>query len=64
MASQIKRSRPEKGYFKTPEDGVRVKADRIRTKTEKVDTDTMYPIEVSTKFMQGRFFFKKTFPVF
>ena len=50
MAAQNKRSRPEKGFFKTLEDGVRVKVERIQTKTEKVDTETMYPIEVSTKF--------------
>ena len=59
MASHIKRSRPEKGYFKTLEDGVLVKAERIKTKTEKVDTDTMYPIEVSTKFMRRSNFFKR-----
>lgn len=48
MASKAKRSRPEKGWF-LKEDVVRVKAERIQTKTEKVDTETMYPIEVSKK---------------
>ena len=45
MASKAKHSRPEKGLF-FKENVVCVKAERIQTKTEKVDTET---IEVSKK---------------
>ncbi|KAJ7391499.1 hypothetical protein OS493_018548 [Desmophyllum pertusum] len=48
MAAEGKRSRsrPEKGYFKTLEDGVHLKSERVHPKSQKVDTETMYPIEI------------------
>ena len=50
MAAEGKRSRPEKGFFKTFEDGVRVKLEKTHRKKNKCDEKKMYPIEVSTKF--------------
>lgn len=48
MAAERKRSRPEKGFFKTLEEGVRVKLKRVQHKKEKCDEERMYPIEIST----------------
>lgn len=47
MASSVKRARREPGFYKQVEDGVRIKAERIRPlHNEKVDEKKMYPIEV------------------
>ena len=47
MASRSKRLRPEKGFFKTVEDGVPIKLQKLYTKPAKVDAKTFFPIEVS-----------------
>ncbi|KAJ7391236.1 hypothetical protein OS493_019367 [Desmophyllum pertusum] len=49
MAAQNKRSRPRKDFLRPWKTGVGVKAERIQTKTEKVDTETMYPIEITER---------------
>lgn len=47
MATEGKRFRPSKGFYKTVEDGVRIKQERVIHKpVAKVDKKEMYPIEV------------------
>ena len=44
-----KRARPAEGFYREMKENVRVKAEKVRPKkTEKVDQEKMYPIEVSS----------------
>lgn len=43
----VKRARPEKGFFLSLERGDTIKAKKIKSKQVKVDTEKIYPIEVS-----------------
>jgi hypothetical protein len=43
-----KRAQPEKGFFLSLERGETIRADKLKSKKEKVDTEKMYPIEVSS----------------
>ena len=43
---------PIEAFFKTLEEGVRVKLERIQWKNEKCAEGRMHPIEVSTKFLR------------
>lgn len=55
---------PREAFFKTLEEGVRVKLERIQWKNEKCAEGRMHPIEVSTKFLRMRWLLALKLTVF